>query len=436
MPDLPPSPAKATDGASLAAFRILFGCLMCWSTVRYLMSGKVAAYYVDPAFHFKYYGFEWVHALPEPALIALFVAMAVLAAMIAVGLWFRLCAALFCVAFTYVFLLEQARYLNHHYLICLVSGLLIFTPAHRLWSLDARKRDWSPWIPGWPVWLLRAQIGLVYFYAGVAKINRDWLHGEPMRDWLADRADMAVLGPLFTSEWTAMTASYGALLLDLCIAPLLLWRRTRLWAFGAAVAFHLANALLFQIGVFPWMMIAATTLFFAPDWPRRVLGLPAAGEPPASPPRARVSTRALVAGYLLVQVLLPVRHFLYPGYVSWTEEGHMFAWHMKLRGKSSRLMLIARDPADGRLWRIDPQDELTDWQLQKMSGRPDMILQYVHHVAARLEGSEGTAIEVRADATSSLNSRPAQRLIDPDVDLARQRRSLAPQPWILPLRER
>ena len=98
-------------------------------------------------------------------------------------------------------------------------------------------------------------------------------------------------------------------------------------------------------------------------------------------------------------------------------------------------MLIARDPVSGRMWRIDPRDELTDWQLQKVSGRPDMILQYAHHVAARLEQSEGTDIEVRADVMSSLNSRPPQRLIDPNVDLAAQRRTLAHHPWILPLRD-
>lgn len=408
---------------------------MCWSALGYLLSGKIARYYVEPAFHFKYLGFEWVHPLPEVGMVALFVVMAGLSLMIAAGLWYRVSALLYLVAFTYCFLLEQARYLNHHYLICLLSALLIFLPAHRVWSLDGRRGEHSPWIPRWPLWLLRAQIGLVYFYAGVAKVNRDWLRGEPMRDWLGDRQDTMLVGSLFTEEWLVMAASYGSLLLDLCIAPLLLWRRTRAFAFGAAVAFHLANALLFDIGVFPWMMIAATTVFFAPDWPRRFLGLPPASEPPAAELRPRTATRALLAGYLLVQVLLPLRHFLYPGYVSWTEEGHSFAWHMKLRGKSGRVMLIARDPASGRLWRIDPKDELTDWQLEKMTGRPDMILQYAHHVAARLAQSEGVAVEVRADAMASINSRPPQRLIDPDVDLAAQRRSLAHAAWILPLRD-
>ncbi len=51
---------------------------------------------------------------------------------------------------------------------------------------------------------------------------------------------------------------------------LLLWRRTRLVAWVAVVAFHVATWLLFPIGVFPWLMIGVTTIFFEPDWPERI----------------------------------------------------------------------------------------------------------------------------------------------------------------------
>ena len=71
--------------------------------------------------------------------------------------------------------------------------------------------------------------------------------------------------------------SYGGLLLDLFAVPLLLWPRTRNLTYAVTLGFHLMNAQLFNIGMFPWFMICATLLFFPPDWPRRVRPPPVAG---------------------------------------------------------------------------------------------------------------------------------------------------------------
>jgi hypothetical protein len=425
------------DNASLVFFRIGFGLLMLWNTVRYIVVDRVNRYYVEPQFHFKYFGFEWVEPLPAFWMHALFLVMAVLCLCIALGLFYRTSMLLLFLTFTYAFLLEQARYLNHYYLICLMCLLLVFVPANRALSLDAMMRPSlrSRHAPTWSIWLLRAQLSVVYFFAGVAKLNPDWLQGEPMRMWLPPRHDkIPIVGQFFGEEWMVYMFSYGGLLFDLLVAPLLIWPRTRIYAFVAAVVFHVMNARLFNIGVFPWMMIAVTTIYFRPDWPRRFLGLEPPGAP-ASPPRIRPLWMATLAFYLLLQVLLPLRHYLYPGYVSWTEEAHMFAWHMKLRDKDASLLLVARDPVSKRVWQIDPKDELTFWQERKMTGRPEMILQYAHHIARRLREQTGHDIEVRAQCEASLNGRREQALIDPRVDLAKVRRSLWPARWIVPLTE-
>ncbi len=423
------------DNASLVFFRLGFGLLMLWNTVRYILDGRVVKYYVKPTFHFKYYGFEWVEPLTSSGMHALFLGMTVLCAFIAVGLFYRVSTALFFLAFTYTFLLEEARYLNHYYLVCLLSLLLVFMPANGALSVDAllwprRRRRHTP---AWTVWLLRAQLGIVYFFGGIAKLNWDWLRARPMAEWLAARPDtVPLIGVLFTQEWMGYVFAYGGLLFDLLVVWFLLWRKTRPYAFAVAVLFHLTNARLFQIGVFPWMMIAATTIFFEPDWPRRFLGLE-----PASATSAVVGRRPrwlfVLAIYLLIQVLLPLRHLLYPGVVSWTEEGHAFAWHMKLRDKEAKVTLVLRDPVDRRIVVIDPGQELVDWQYDKMAGRPDMILQYAHHVARREAQAAGHEVEVRARTSVSLNGRPHQPIIDPEVDLATQPRSLRPARWILPL---
>ena len=258
------------DIASLVCFRIAFGALMIWETWRYIDRGWVARYYIEPTFHFTYFGFGWVKPWRDDWMHVHFYALGVLAVMIMAGLFYRVSVTLFFLGFTYVFLLDQARYLNHFYLISLLSFLLIFVPAHRAFSLDAllRPSTLSDTAPLWALWIFRAQLAIVYFYAGLAKINRDWLRGEPLREWLGDRTDFFLIGPLFTEEWMVYLFSYGGLFLDLLVVPFLLWGPTRPYAFAAALAFHLLNAELFPIGIFPWLAIAATLLFFPPEWPR------------------------------------------------------------------------------------------------------------------------------------------------------------------------
>ena len=68
-----------------------------------------------------------------------------------------------------------------------------------------------------------------------------------------------------------------------------------------------------------------------------------------------------------------------------------------------------------------------------MAGRPDMLIQYAHHLGRRIGRERGRAVEIRADAVASLNGRPPQRLIDPTIDLTTRRRSLWPADWIVPL---
>ena len=344
-------------------------------------------------------------------------ALVALAGCIAFGLFYRISMALFFVGFAYVFLLEQARYLNHFYLITLLSFLLIFVPAHRALSLDAllRPNIRSSTAPTWSLWLLRAQIMIVYVFGGIAKLNSDWLQGEPMRMWLAARTDFPIIGAYFTEEWMVYLFSYGGMLFDLLFPFLVLWGPTRIPALLVSIAFHLTNTQLFNIGVFPWMMIAANVLFLPPEWFR----LPFArslsqdvgpvGATHESPLQFNTLTSGhrlaltLLAIYLLAQILVPLRHHLYAGDVQWTEEGHRFSWRMKLRDKEGDTRFFIFDPQTGTGWEADPLQYLTDWQYEEMTGRPDMILQFAHFLAddARSQGHEN--VEVRVwDSTAEL----------------------------------
>ena len=432
------------DIASLALFRMIFGATMLWNAWRYLSKGWVEELYVKPRFQFTYYFFDWIRPWPGDWMHVHFQAMLVLSICVMLGLCYRISSVLLAIGFAYVFLLDQTRYQNHYYLLGLLALIMVCLPAHRAFALDALFR---PGLrlrtsPAWTLWLLRAQIGIPYFFGGIAKLNGDWLRGEPMGILLLSvRTKFPLIGRYFTEQWFVYGFAYGGLLFDLFIVPLLLWRRTRAAAYVLAVGFHLTNAALFRIGIFPWFMIAATLVFFAPDWPRRLW--PTARRVPysrcESPHRLSIRQQiiiALLGLYLTVQALLPLRHFLYPGNVDWTEEGSRFAWRMMLRSKPVGVRFYSTDPAGNRTEVIDPRPYLTHRQLRKMGHDPEMILQLSHFLARELKQHYGNReIEIRVVVLASLNGRKPQLLIDPKTNLAAEPRIFGPKPWIMPLVE-
>ena len=416
------------DIASLVFFRIAIGAIVLCEVTRYFVHGWIARYYIDPSFHFTYYGFGWVRPWPAAWMYVHFALLGAAAVAVIAGYYYRIAAVVMWALFTYVFLLDQARYLNHFYLLSLFTFLLACVPAHRAWSLDARRAPGmrSDTAPAWALWIVRFQVAVPYLFAAIAKLNADWLAGEPLRAWLhAPRG------------WIPLVFAYGGIAFDASIVPLMLWRRTRPYAFAAAVVFHTTNATTFQIGVFPALMICATAMFFEPDWPRsawawlrnraNVNPAPIAADPMILDEGRRRFILAAVVAYACLQVLVPLRHWCYPGDVNWTDEGHRFSWRMKLRDKDATVAFVARDRRTGAQTLVDPRRFLTDWQLEAMSSRPDMILQFAHHIAA----SEPGAVSVSAVAWASLNGHPLRPLIDPDVDLAAEARTLRPAHWII-----
>jgi vitamin K-dependent gamma-carboxylase len=433
------------DIASLIYFRILFGGILFADAFRYFRHGWIAFQFLEPRFHFTYYGFGWVHPWPGNGMYVHFAAMGILAFFVLIGFAYRLSAALLFLCFTYMFLLDQAIYLNHYYFVSLVSFLMIFVPAHRKFSVDAwlRPRIASEFAPAWSLWILRAQMGFVYFFGGVAKINSDWLQGWPLRMWLPQDLNLPVLSAFKDQVWLALFFSYSGLCIDLFCVPLLLWRRTRPFMFTVLATFHLTNLSLFDIGIFPWFATAMTVLYFDPDWPRRLLawfiravgGVPPPAPVPQLPVQShfRAATAAGLAVYCALQVLIPLRHWLYPGNVAWTEEGHRFSWRMKLRDKQGSLAFVITDPENGQTREANIPHYLPKWQYTEMAMRPDMLQEFAHYLADRETQPGHTRVQVRVQANISLNGRREQPMIDPNVDLAATERSLRPASWITQL---
>jgi hypothetical protein len=348
-----------------------------------IAEGWVARLFAEPALHFKFPGFGWVGVWPGEWMVWHFWTLLAASICFTLGLAYRLSAVLVALGFTQLFLADKSLYQNHHYLICLLSWLAIVLPAGKALALDVLLRPAlrRTTAPAWTLWLARFQIAVPYVYGGIAKLEADWLRGQPMRAALAARGDTPLIGQFLTQEWCVWLIVYGGLLFDLLIVPALLWRKTRPLAFLLVLAFHLTNAALFDIGVFPWLMGLATVLFFPPELLQRLLRLDrdAAPEPPLTAPQGntmnplRPLRNGLLGAYVLLQLIVPLRHFAYAGPANWTEQGHDFAWHMMLRGKQCGLRLVATDPATGRTGSIDLRDYLSEHQTARCARDPDMI---------------------------------------------------------------
>ena len=444
------------DAASLAVFRIGFGIIMLLEMWRYFSMDWIRRYYITPEIHFSYYGFGWVQPWSETGMYLHFAGLALLAFFIAIGFLYRFSSIVFTLGFTWIFLLDQTQYLNHFYLVILLGMLLSVLPAQRVFSVDAwlQQRPAAAQVPAWSVWVLRVQFEVLFLYAGIVKLNSDWLHLEPMAIWMERGAGLPLIGPLMIEPLVVAVAAYGVIILHLVGAPLLLWRRTRLVVFLLYAAFHTINHFSFNIGIFPWLTLFGTLIFFEPDWPRRVWrvlsrraagvqensGSAGAAATTAAPAGEAVPARRLVIGmlaaWLAFQVLVPLRHLLYPGNVSWTEEGHRFAWQMMLREKSGAAVFTITDPASGQVWHPNLLGYLTSRQIRKMATRPDMLLQFAHYLAGTWERENNLpGVEVRVLSAVSLNGRPPAPLVDPARNIAVEPRNLRPADWILPLTE-
>ena len=467
------------DASGLAAFRVVFGLIVAWEAWQMLRNGWVPRYFSDRPMYFTYWPFDWVAPLPTDFMFLVVALVGIFALFVAFGLFHRVSAVTLAVLLTYIFLLEKARFLNHFYLVCLLAWILAAVPANRCWSLDAwfNRGSLGETVPTWSLWLVRFQLAVPMVFGGLAKLNWDWLRGEPMRMWLSGRSDFPLLGQWFDDPALVWTMVYGAIAIDLLFLGYILNRRTRVLGYGVLLLFHLVNERLWSIGIFPWMMIGATLIFFPADWPKRVLadfreghryrrhlfvagalvgavvgllwarwpdvltvGATALGfavfayhfDEPMSPAPARapvdskvVAARApawavvLAAVWIAVQVILPIRHYFIPGNASWTEQGHNFAWHMMLRSKESYGKFAVYDSRGVKIREFYAEEELSPEQAEEMLESPEMVWQFARYVE-RKAWAEGLGdVGVHAYVLSSLNGRPLAPLVLPEVDLTR-----------------
>jgi hypothetical protein len=259
----------------------------------------------------------------------------------------------------------------------------------------------------------------------------------PLKVWLAERTELPVLGTFFKFSIAPYIFSWAGMLYDVSIAYFLLNKKTRPFAYLAVIVFHLTTKILFNIGLFPLIMITSTLIFFPAETHQRLLGYIGYKTPNVHTswnpgPFVSKSLAGIFALYFSVQVFMPFRHYLYPGNVLWTEEGYRFSWRVMLVEKHGMCTFTVKDEKTGRTQEIVNGNYLNVFQEKQMCIQPDFILQFAHHVAAEYQTKHGFQNpEVYVQAYVALNGRTSQPFIDPKVNLAQIKDSFAPKSWII-----
>ena len=472
---------QSISPASLVAFRIGFGLVLAYHALWVLAPNpegtRLSREYDAVATHFTYPGFSWVQPLSSPYLALVFGLVAVAGLLVAVGFCYRLAAVCLFLAYTYTFLLDVAYYNNHYYLMSLIALLLIAMPAQTSFSVDAWLRsrrlaspgvrrgsftgDAATSIPFWPVFLLRAQLFIVYFFGGLAKFNTDWLTGVPLlapgiklHEFLSHTAG---LPSWVTVQQLCLFLAWTGLVFDLSIGFLLTFRRTRLLGLLLTLIFHFTNHNLFDIGVFPAMATVSTLIFLEPDWPLRIwnwirtprffspdwnwfvggaLAIPLVGAALGWKIRPSGAVRSAcdvsrphwmavgVLTWIVVQAIVPLRHLAIPGDANWTDEGHYFAWRMMLRYKSAQNLdfeledpSLASDSRNGKphvdwsQWPVDvPQAMFLEVDAQQVnwSRLPEILVIYEELTGGRIFYNPSAASAPRDHSLAACQQRVSQ----------------------------
>ncbi|WP_179338393.1 HTTM domain-containing protein [Winogradskyella ludwigii] len=439
---------RTTSAAPLAVFRIGFGAMMLASIIRFWSLGWIDKLYLQPKFQFSYYGFEWIKPIGNYTYL-LFAIAGLAALFVLIGFKYRIAVITFFLSFTYIELMDKTTYLNHYYFISVLSFLMCFLPANAYFSLDAFiKKTQYKQIPKWTIDSIKLLLGMVYFYAGLAKLNSDWLFkAMPLKIWLPSKYDIPIIGEtLMHKEWFHFAMSWSGMLYDLAIPFLLLYKKTRTVAFIIVIIFHVFTRILFPIGMFPYIMIVSTLIFFDANIHEKILNVFRKGISLLKLKATELNTQVynysnrkisipILVVFFTLQLAMPWRYLLYPNELFWTEEGYRFSWRVMLMEKAGYANFKIVNSETNDFFYVNNLDFLTPFQEKQMSFQPDFILEYAHYLGDHFKSQGHENVQVFVECFAALNGRMSQPYIDPKIDLYNEKESFNHKKWILPFND-
>ncbi|XP_026271298.1 vitamin K-dependent gamma-carboxylase isoform X2 [Frankliniella occidentalis] len=453
---------RPTDPASLAVIRILFGLLMAIDTLEERGLGEADLRWGAPK-RCYFPLFDFLRPLPLAWMCIIYFVIWLGAVGMMLGYRFRLSCLLFAAPYWFVLLLDKSRWNNHSYLFGICALLLSRSSAHHYLSVDAWLNGWRDRpVPLWNYGALRLQFFLLYFLAGVKKLDADWIGGFPMRHlnnhWVFEPFKL-VLSPEQVDYWIVHVTGFT---LDLTIGFWMYLDATRPVAFIFCAMFHLMNSRLFMIGMFPYVCLATMPLFCHNDWPRRLCAalrgwwtpqeagggahkteerpswawldperhrelvadsgcLSPVDECRSASKKSRAAdtakplrwyhhlTAVLLISHTGLQLFLPYSHFITKGYNTWTNGLYGYSWDMMIHSWDTILVVVKVVEKDtGREHFLDPDAWVVS---DRWARHADMAKQYATCVERNLLAELGREREGRPrGATSPLSGLTSDKL--------------------------
>ena len=412
------------ENAPLILFRIFFGLVFFCESIGSLLTGWAKANYANVTTNFTFIGFEWLEFLTNESIYAVFIAMAILSVNIILGAYYRISMTSLFLLWGMVYLGQKTSYNNHYYLMWLISFVMIFVPANAYASIDAKKNPkvYSLVAPKWSVIIFPVMISIVYFYATLAKFYPDWLDATVTKGMFESMKKPSFLEAIFHNPTFHRFIAYMGIVFDGLIIPALLYKRTRWFAIIASLIFHIFNSITLQIGVFPYFALAFCIFFFPPEKIRAFFfkKKPKLSQENISTVDAKQKTlQYIILPFIILQIALPLRHWIIPGDVLFTEEGHRLSWRMMLRNRQGEVIFTVKDLNTGNSFVFDNAILLTQKQKNRLN-TPDVIWQMAQKIKAYYKNQGKEVAVYCTESAIVINRKSHDRLINPTVDLASQ----------------
>jgi vitamin K-dependent gamma-carboxylase len=416
---------KPIDNSQIVLFRMLFGFLMVAESFGAIATGWVKKTLVDPQFTFSFFGFEWLQPLPGNGMYFYFILMGIVSLMVMLGYRYKLNILALAVLWSGAYFMQKTSYNNHYYLVMLMTWGMVFMNPHHYASFDVKRiKTATHFCPNWNRLFFVILVLLVFTYGAIAKFYPGWWSGDFIKNSFSHKTNYWLIGPLLGKEWFQQFITFSGVIFDATIIPLLIWKRTRIFAFIGLVIFNIFNAAVFQIGIFPFTVIALTVFFFETKTIRKLFfskkqytHVPVLDHQKQN---NNTFTFSILIIFFLLQFALPLRHHFIPGDVNWREEGHRMSWRMMLRTKRGAINLEAVNPKTQERFFIKKEKYLSKDQIKELATKPDFLYQFVQRLKKEYTKKGITDIEIYCKVSRvRLNGNKAKPLFKFDVDLAK-----------------
>lgn len=423
--------SKYINNSSLIIFRIFLGFLIVAESFGAIFTGWVKRIFIDSLFTFNHIGFNWLQVFHGQTMYFYYIIMGILGLCVMFGFRYKWAMTGFTLLWFGTYLMQKEAYNNHYYLLFLICFIMCFLPANANYSIDSMQNPniKSSQMPQWIVWIMITQISFVYLFSVVAKCYPGWLDGSFVNIMFSEKMKHPIFGTMFQNQYFQNFIIYSGIIFDLLIIPLLLWKKSRNLALILSILFHIFNAIVLEIGIFPFFALSFIVFFYDSKIIKNIF-FKKQEECLITKNQDHLLYYIFIP-FLIIQFLLPLRHYFIEKEVLWTEEGHRLSWRMMLRSRSGSIAFNVVDLKNNHTYVYDYTTILTPKQIEWFNNKPDAIWQMAQYIKKEYY-KKNTDVAIFVKSYVSINGGKYVPFINPKVDLAKAKWNyFKHNPWIL-----